>query len=230
MLEKLKEKVYEANIMLSESGLVKLTWGNASGFDKESGFLVIKPSGVDYKALSPEKMVVVDLDGNKVEGDLKPSSDAPTHIILYKNFKNIGGIVHTHSTWATMWAQAVKSIPCLGTTHADHFYKEIPCTRFLTKKETDEGYEVNTGNVIIETFVNRDHLSTPGVLVAGHAPFTWGKDVIDAVKNAIILEEVAKMAFGTFSLNNNVKKLPEHIMNKHYLRKHGKSAYYGQEN
>ncbi len=230
MLEKLKKSVYEANMMLPEAGLVSLTWGNASGYDIEKKLVVIKPSGVNYKELSPENMVVLDLEGNIIEGELRPSSDTPTHLVLYKNFKDIGGIVHTHSTWATIWAQTVKSIPCLGTTHADHFYKEIPCARFLTKEETEEGYEKNTGNVILETFIHRDYLSTPGILLAGHAPFTWGIDAKDAVKNSIILEEVAKMAYGTFTLNSNAKDLPEHIMKKHYYRKHGETAYYGQEN
>lgn len=229
MLERLKKDVYESNMQLIESGLVKLTWGNASGIDREKGLIVIKPSGVDYKELSPDKMVVVDLKGNTVEGNLKPSSDTPTHVVLYNNFQKIGGIVHTHSTWATIWAQSYQHIPCLGTTHADHFYNEVPCTRFLTSIETEKDYEVNTGKVILETFTDRDYISTPGVLVAGHGPFTWGEDEKEAVKNGIILEEIAKMAYFTIVLNRDIDILPKHIIKKHYNRKHGKNAYYGQD-
>ncbi|MCP5457202.1 MAG: L-ribulose-5-phosphate 4-epimerase [Thermotogae bacterium] len=229
MLNKLKEEVYKANIAIDEYGLVKLTWGNASAISREEGLVVIKPSGVDYSVLSPDDMVVVDLEERVVEGRLKPSSDTPTHIFLYRSFREIGGIVHTHSTWATAWAQACKSIPCFGTTHADHFYKEVPCTRFLKAEEVENDYELNTGKIIGETFSTRDYQRTPGVLVAGHAPFTWGKDVKDAVKNSIILEEIAKMACLTLLIEGETEALPEYIMNKHYFRKHGKDAYYGQK-
>ncbi|SSC12912.1 L-ribulose 5-phosphate 4-epimerase [Mesotoga infera] len=229
MLEALKEKVFRANIRLVEAGLVILTWGNASGIDRSKGLVVIKPSGVGYGELSPEKMVVVDLNGNVLEGKLRPSSDTPTHIVLYRNFEGVNGIVHTHSTWATAWAQSKLPIPSLGTTHADHFHNEIPCTRFLSEEETEENYEMNTGRAIVETFARRDYLSTPGVLVAGHAPFTWGKSVDDAVNNSIVLEEVAKMAFLTKMLKSDVETLPVYIIDKHYSRKHGKNAYYGQK-
>jgi L-ribulose-5-phosphate 4-epimerase len=228
MLHELKEEVYRANVALIESGLVKLTWGNASGISRKERLVVIKPSGVDYSDLSPDSMVVVDLEGRVVEGELMPSSDTPTHVLLYRCFGEIGGVVHTHSTWATSWAQAGKSIPCFGTTHADHFYNEVPCTRLLNAEETETDYELNTGRVIEEAFSERDYLGTPGVLVAGHAPFTWGKDVLDAVKNGIILEEIAKMACLSLLVNAETSILPKHIMDKHYFRKHGKDAYYGQ--
>ncbi len=229
MLEALKEKVFRANMKLVEAGLVILTWGNASGIDRSKGLMVIKPSGVDYDELSPEKMVVVDLNGNVLEVGLRPSSDTPTHIVLYRNFEGIGGIVHTHSTWATAWAQSRSPIPSLGTTHADHFHNEIPCTRLLREEETEENYEMNTGRVIVETFASKDYFSTPGVLVAGHAPFTWGKNLDDAVNNSVVLEEVARMAFLTKMLKSDVETLPAHIIDKHYSRKHGKNAYYGQK-
>ncbi len=229
MLDALRKEVYEANVMLKDSELAKLTWGNASGIDREKNLIVIKPSGVEYAELSPDKMVVVDFDGNVVEGNFKPSSDTNTHIVLYRKFQDIGGVVHTHSTWATIWAQSYKHIPCFGTTHADHFFNEVPCTRFLSSDETASNYEMNTGNVIVETFNNGDYNATPGVLVAGHGPFTWGKDTREAIKNSIILEEIAKMAYFTIVLNNDINELPEHIKRKHYYRKHGKNAYYGQD-
>lgn len=229
MLEALKKQVYEANMELPRRGLITYTWGNVSGMDKESGYFVIKPSGVDYDVLTPEDMVVMDLNGNKVEGKYKPSSDTPTHIELYKAFPELGGIVHTHSPWATSWAQAGRSIPCYGTTHADYFYGEIPCARSLTKEEIEEAYEKNTGLVIIETFEKLNPIFVPGVLCINHGPFTWGKDAVEAVHNAVVLEEVAKMAFQTEQLNTHVRPAPETIKEKHFMRKHGKNAYYGQE-
>lgn len=231
MLEKLKEEVFQANLDLPKHGLVKFTWGNASAFDRESGLFVIKPSGVDYDTMTPNDMVVVDLDGNVVEGTLNPSSDTATHAVLYKNFPEIGGIVHTHSTWATIWAQAGLDVPAMGTTHADTFYGAVPCARFLTQEEIDRGYEVETGKVIVETFEERglDIFAVPGVLLRGHAPFTWGKDVQSAVVNSVVLEEVAKMNLYTRELNRFAEELPQRILDKHYLRKHGKDAYYGQK-
>ena len=228
MLEKLKQDVYEANMELPRRGLITLTWGNVSGLDRETGLFVIKPSGVEYSDLKPEDMVVMDLKGNKVEGRYKPSSDTATHLELYKAFPEIGGIVHTHSSWATSWAQALRGIPCYGTTHADYFYGEIPCTRSLTSEEISEDYERNTGLVIIETFENRNPMHVPGVLCANHGPFTWGKDAFEAVHSAVILEEVAKMAFRTESLKAGVAPAPEVLQDKHFLRKHGANAYYGQ--
>jgi L-ribulose-5-phosphate 4-epimerase len=229
MLEELKRQVYEANMELPKRGLVTYTWGNVSGMDRETGFFVIKPSGVDYDKLRPEDMVVMNLQGEKVEGKYKPSSDTETHIELYKAFKEIGGIVHTHSAWATSWAQAGRGIPCYGTTHADYFYGEIPCTRALTKAEIDAGYEKNTGTVIIETFQGRDPVFVPGVLCVNHGPFSWGKDAKEAVHNAVVLEEVAKMACRTEILNSAAKPAPQIIQDKHFYRKHGANAYYGQE-
>ena len=232
MLEELKEKVYRANMSLMEENLVVLTWGNASEIDREKGLVVIKPSGVSYSTMKSEDMVVVDLDGNKVEGELNPSSDTATHIELYKAFPKVGGIVHTHSTWATSWAQAQRGIPAYGTTHADYFYGEIPCTRELTKEEIDEAYEKNTGKVIIETFEDKDVVAMPGVICAGHGPFTWGKDANEAVYNSIVLEEVAKMATYTERINMPAKpskKLNQNVLDKHYFRKHGPNAYYGQK-
>ena len=230
MLEKLKEEVFQANLDLPKHGLVKYTWGNASAFDRESGLFVIKPSGVDYETMKVSDMVVVDLNGNVVEGDLNPSSDTPTHAVLYKHYPEIGGIVHTHSTWATIWAQAGLDVPAMGTTHADTFYGSVPCARFLTQEEIDRGYEVETGNVIIETFEERglDIFAIPGVLLHGHAPFTWGKNVQEAVMNSVVLEEVSKMNLFTRQLNSFAEELPQRILDKHYLRKHGKNAYYGQ--
>lgn len=231
VLEQLKEEVFQANLDLPKHGLVKYTWGNASAFDRESGLFVIKPSGVDYETMEASDMVVVDLDGKVVEGELNPSSDTPTHAVLYKHFPEIGGIVHTHSTWATIWAQAGLDVPAMGTTHADTFYGAVPCARFLTQEEIDRGYEIETGHVIIETFEERglDVLAVPGVLLHGHAPFTWGKDIQSAVMNSVVLEEVAKMNLFSRELNSFAKELPQRILDKHYLRKHGKNAYYGQK-
>jgi len=228
MLEKLKEKVLEANINLVKQKLVILTWGNASERDPETGNIVIKPSGVPYNRMTPEHMIVLDAEGKQIEGDLKPSSDAPTHVVLYKNFKSIGGIVHTHSEWATSWAQAGIILPPFGTTHADYFYGAIPCTRPLTKAEVEGEYEANTGKVIVETFQGIDHMSMPGVLVHGHGPFTWGEDAAYALINSVVLEEVAKMAFRTRVLGNQ-DPIDQFLLDKHYLRKHGENSYYGQK-
>lgn len=228
MLEELKRLVYEANMELPARGLITYTWGNVSGIDREKGLFVIKPSGVDYENLHPEDMVVMDLNGNKVEGELKPSSDTPTHLELYKAFPEIGGVVHTHSPWAASWAQAGRSIPCYGTTHADYFYGEIPCARNLTPEEIETGYEINTGKVIIETFTEKNPSYVPGVLCANHGPFTWGKDAKEAVHNAVVLEEVAKMACRTEMLRSGVQEAPQVIRDKHFMRKHGPNAYYGQ--
>ncbi len=228
MLEVLKQQVYEANMELPKRGLITYTWGNVSGIDREAGLFVIKPSGVDYDDLKPEDMVVMDLDGNKVEGDLKPSSDTATHLELYKAFPEIGGVVHTHSPEATSWAQAGRAIPCYGTTHADYFYGEIPCARCLTTEEIEDDYETNTGKVIIETFTGRNPMYVPGVLCSNHGPFTWGKDAAEAVHNAVVLEEVAKMALKTELIKADVKSAPQNIQDKHFYRKHGENAYYGQ--
>lgn len=229
MLEELKERVFKANLDLPRHGLVVFTWGNVSGIDRESGLMVIKPSGVDYETMKAEDMVVVDMDGNVVEGDLRPSSDTPTHIELYRAFENIGGIVHTHSRAAAAWAQAKRSIPFYGTTHADYYYGEIPCTRDLTFDEINEAYEKNTGMAIIEAFRGKDPMATPGVLCASHGPFTWGKDPFQAVYNAVVLEEVAEMAFRTELINPGIRPASKSILDKHYYRKHGKNAYYGQK-
>jgi L-ribulose-5-phosphate 4-epimerase len=229
MLEELKKKVYEANMLLPKYGLVTFTWGNVSAIDREKGLFVIKPSGIDYDLLKPEDMVVMDLNGNKVEGKYNPSSDTPTHLELYKAFPSIGGIVHTHSTYATSWAQSGRSIPCYGTTHADYMYGEIPCARVLTQEEIDAGYEKNTGTVIIETFKGKDALAVPAVLCKNHGPFAWGKDAHEAVHNAVVLEEVAKMALFTEQLNPKVEPAPQRIQDKHYYRKHGANAYYGNK-
>ncbi|NLM09537.1 MAG: L-ribulose-5-phosphate 4-epimerase [Clostridiaceae bacterium] len=228
MLDKLKEQVLQANLALPEHGLVTFTWGNVSGIDREKGLVVIKPSGVPYPSLRKEHLVVVDLDGNKVEGDLKPSSDTPTHLVLYKAFKDIGGVVHTHSSWATSFAQAGRDIPAFGTTHADYFYGEIPCTRKMTPEEINGAYEEETGNVIVETFVGKNPMDIPGVLVNMHGPFSWGKDPMEAVHNAVVLEEVSKMAFNTIMLNSDIGPMDIELLNKHFLRKHGANAYYGQ--
>jgi len=231
MLEKLKRDVLEANLQLPKHGLVTFTWGNVSGIDRDQGLVVIKPSGVPYEELTLEDMVVVDLEGNIIEGTKRPSSDTPTHLALYRSFQYVGGIVHTHSPWATAWAQAGRSIPALGTTHADYYYGEIPCTRTLTKDEITRAYELETGNVIIETFETGgiDPLAMPGVLVSNHAPFCWGKDANQAVHNAVVLEEVAKMALHTFQLNSQIEPIDQFLLDKHYLRKHGVNAYYGQK-
>ena len=211
MLENLKQEVYEANMQLPKYGLVTFTWGNVSGLDKESGRFVIKPSGVEYDRLTPEDMVVVDLEGNKIEGKYNPSSDTPTHLELYRAFPEIGGIVHTHSAWATSWAQAGRGIPCYGTTHADYMYGEIPCVRNLTKEEIDEAYEKNTGVLIADYFKERDYLSMPAVLCKNHGPFTWGKDACEAVHNAVVLEEVAKMAARSEVINPQVLPAPQEL-------------------
>ncbi|MCD8391040.1 MAG: L-ribulose-5-phosphate 4-epimerase [Firmicutes bacterium] len=227
-MEELKKEVCEANLDLPRYNLVTFTWGNVSAIDREKGLFVIKPSGVEYDKLRPEDMVVVDLDGNKVEGDLNPSSDTPTHLELYKAFPECGGIVHTHSPWATPFAQACRSIPPFGTTHADYFYGEIPATRLMTKEEIEGEYEKNTGLVIIETFKDKDPAAVPAVLVSNHGPFAWGTDAHNAVHNAVVLEEVAKMAIRTMELNPDMPPISQAILDKHYLRKHGANAYYGQ--
>ena len=229
MLEELKRSVYEANMLLPRYGLVTFTWGNVSGIDRASGLVVIKPSGVAYEAMGPEDMVVVSLDGIKVEGQLRPSSDTATHIALYQAFPTINGIVHTHSRWATAWAQAGRSIPCYGTTHADYFYGEIPCTRDLTGEEIREDYEGNTGLVIVQRFSGLDPAAVPGVLCAHHGPFAWGKDAMDAVHNAVVMETVAEMAYHCEQLGNQAGPVSRAQLDKHYFRKHGKNAYYGQE-
>lgn len=229
LLKELREEVLKANLLLPEHHLVTFTWGNVSGIDKESGLMVIKPSGVDYDKLRAEDLVVLDVKtGEKVEGDLNPSSDTPTHLELYRAFPALGGIVHTHSPWATIFAQAMKSIPCFGTTHADYFYGTIPVTRPMTNEEISGEYEKETGSVIIETFQNIDPADMPGVLVANHGPFTWGKDAMNAVHNAVVLEEVAKMAHAALALNPALTSINPVLLDKHYLRKHGKNAYYGQ--
>jgi len=227
MLEKLKEEVCQANLDLVKHNLVVFTWGNVSGIDRNSGMIVIKPSGVSYNKMKPKDMVVMNLYGKVVEGTLKPSSDAPTHLILYRQFLNIGGVVHTHSEWATSWAQAGKSIPAIGTTHADYFYGEIPCTRKMTKEEIQGEYELETGKVIIETFKDINPDQVPGVLVNNHGPFNWGTDPDNAVHNAVVLEEVAKMTFRSLQLNPETK-MDQVLLDKHFLRKHGANAYYGQ--
>ena len=245
MLEELKKRVYEANMDLERHGLITFTWGNASGIDRERGLFVIKPSGVAYEKLTPEMMVVMDLSGKVVEGDLNPSSDAKTHLVLYNSFPKIGGIVHTHSSWATSWAQAGRGIPCYGTTHADYFYGSVPCVRNLTKEEIDDDYEYNTGVLIAKHFAKMDaerppladtadmeqtecYVSVPCVLCKNHGPFAWGKSPEEAVYHAVVLEEVAKMAARTERLNPSVEPAPKILQDKHYLRKHGKNAYYGQ--
>lgn len=230
MLEDLKQKVLEANLLLPKYGLVVFTWGNVSGIDRENGLVVIKPSGVDYDIIKAEDMVVTDLDGNVVEGKLKPSSDLATHLEFYKHFKDIGGVVHTHSVNAVAWAQAGKDIPALGTTHGDYFYGQIPCTRLMTDDEIKNNYELNTGKVVVEEFEKR-HINPnqmPGVLVHSHGPFTWGKDPFDAVHNSIVLDTLAKMALKTIAINGDVDSMQRELLDKHFLRKHGPGAYYGQ--
>ena len=241
MLEELKAKVCQANLDLVKHGLVIFTWGNVSAIDRESGLVVIKPSGVSYDTMKPEDMVVLDLDGHVVEGTLKPSSDTPTHLVLYKAFPNIGGVVHTHSTFATAWAQAGRDIPNIGTTHADYFHDDIPCTRDMSKEEVFGAYELETGNVIVERFRDLNPDDTPAVLVKNHGPFTWGKDADNAVHNAVVLEQVAKMAFVALSVHSGftgakrnvykqdaVPSMNQDLIEKHYSRKHGPKAYYGQ--
>ncbi len=231
MLETLKEEVYEANLLLPKHDLVVFTWGNVSGIDREKGLMVIKPSGVEYDTMKPSDMVVVDLlTGEKVEGDLNPSSDTDTHLVLYRAFSNLGGIVHTHSRWATSFAQAGRGIPAMGTTQGDYFYGEVPCTRLMTPEEIAGSYELETGNVIVETFRDREISAdqVPGVLVNSHGPFTWGISPKDAVHNAVVLEEVAFMDYHALSLSPDRGPMQQELLNKHYLRKHGPNAYYGQ--
>lgn len=228
MLEELKEEVFQANLQLVKNGLVIYTWGNVSGIDRASGLVAIKPSGVPYSELKASDIVLVDLDGKVVEGKLKPSSDTPTHVVLYKAFPQLGGVVHTHSTHAVVWAQAGSDIPCLGTTHADYFYGPIPCTMPLTPEEINGNYELETGNVIVRRFAGLDPVATPGVLVRNHGPFAWGKSPADAVENATVLEEIAKMSLFTKLLDRDAKIQGE-LMEKHYLRKHGPNATYGQK-
>ncbi|MBR5420706.1 MAG: L-ribulose-5-phosphate 4-epimerase [Lachnospiraceae bacterium] len=230
-MEELKKVVYEANMLLPKYGLVTFTWGNVSAVDRESGKVVIKPSGVDYEIMKPEDMVVLDLEsGERVEGKLKPSSDTPTHLELYRAFPEIGGVVHTHSSYATSWAQAGRDIPCYGTTHADYFYGPIPCLRVLTKEEIDEAYEENTGHLIVNEFKARglDVKAVPACLCKNHGPFAWGKDAHEAVHNAVVLDEVAKMALRTEMIKADVQPAPQELQDKHYFRKHGANAYYGQ--
>jgi len=227
-VKRLQEEVCEANLELAAKKLVLYTWGNVSGILREANLVVIKPSGVPYEKLTPSMMVIVDLEGNIVEGNYNPSSDTPSHLELYREFATIGGVVHTHSTYATAWAQAKRGIPCYGTTHSDYFYNEIPCTPELTPEEINGDYERNTGIVIVRTMRDRDYNAVPGILVANHGPFTWGKDADNAVHNSVVLEELARMAQLTISINQDITGIQKVLMDKHYLRKHGKNAYYGQ--
>lgn len=229
MLEQLKQAVLEANLELPKRGLVTYTWGNVSGIDRKSGIVAIKPSGVEYDVMTVDDIVLIDLAGKVVEGKLKPSSDAPTHVALYNAFSDIGGVTHTHSRWATAFAQAGKGIPAYGTTHADYFYGEIPCTREMTKKEIESAYEANTGEVIIETFKALNPNYVPAVLVKNHAPFTWGKSAAEAVHNSVVLEEVAMMAIQCTQLCPDLTPMPQALLDKHFMRKHGPGAYYGQK-
>ncbi len=229
MLEDLKDQVCQANADLVGCGLVTLTWGNVSGLSRDRDRVVIKPSGVPYERLRPADMVVVDLEGRVLEGDLRPSSDTPTHVLLYRHFAGVGGITHTHSRHATMFAQARREMPCLGTTHADHFFGAVPVTRPLTAAEVEADYEGNTGVVIVERFADLDPQAMPAVLVAGHGPFAWGKDAADSLKNAMALEAVAEMALGTWLINQQAPLLEDYMLDKHYQRKHGPKAYYGQK-
>lgn len=228
MLEKLKKEVYDANMDLQAKNMVIYTWGNVSGIDREKQLVVIKPSGVDYETMKPEDMVVVDFDGNVVEGHYKPSSDTATHLVLYKRFPELGGVVHTHSTWAVTFAQAGMCIPAFGTTHADYFFGDIPCTRELTEDEIKGAYELNTGNVIVETIGKNDPMAIPGILVKNHGPFAWGKTPAGSVYNAVVLDKVAEMAYRTMTLNPGVDRVSQYLLDKHYYRKHGANAYYGQ--
>jgi L-ribulose-5-phosphate 4-epimerase len=228
MQEDLKKTVCEANLELQEHKLVIYSWGNVSGIDHSAGLVVIKPSGVPYNELTPDKMVVLNLEGKIIEGALNPSSDTPTHLELYRNFKTIGGICHTHSPSATMWAQACKEIPCFGTTHADNFYGPVPVTDIMTNEEIQENYELNTGKVIVKRFTGLDPMQMPAVLVANHGPFTWGADPADAVEENVVLEQIATMALGTITINPEQGPINRALLDKHYLRKHGKNAYYGQ--
>ncbi|SEF76594.1 L-ribulose 5-phosphate 4-epimerase [Eubacterium ruminantium] len=230
MLEELKKRVYEANMLLPKYGLITFTWGNVSEIDREAGLVAIKPSGVDYDKMTPEDIVILDLDGNKIEGRMNPSTDTPTHLELYKAFPEIGGVVHTHSTFATSWAQAGKDIPCYGTTHADYFYGSIPCIRNLTAEEIEEAYEKNTGLSIVERYM-KDNINpayVPGCVCKNHGPFTWGENGNEAVHNAVVVEEVAKMAFLTLGINPEAGMTPQYMQDKHFMRKHGPNAYYGQ--
>lgn len=230
MLEQLKADVCQANLELVRQGLVTLTWGNVSGIDRRRGLVVIKPSGIGYDEMTPERMVVVDLQGSVVEGELRPSCDTPAHVVLYRNFEEVGGVTHTHSRRATMFAQARVEIPCLGTTHADHFHGPVPVTRPLTQQEVETDYEANTGRVVVERFAEVEPLEMPAVLVAGHAPFAWGSDAAESVVNAVALEAVAEMAIQTFLLRADAPTLESYVIEKHYQRKHGPDAYYGQKN
>jgi L-ribulose-5-phosphate 4-epimerase len=229
MHEELRKAVCEANLALVKNKLVIYSWGNVSGIDRKEGVVGIKPSGIDYKELTPDKIVLLDLGGNIVEGDMRPSSDTPTHLELYRNYKGIGGVCHTHSTYATMWAQAGRELPCMGTTHADFFYGAVPVTESLTAEEIKDDYELNVGKVIVRRLEGLDAMQMPAVLVAGHGPFTWGKSAADAVKSAVVLEEVAKTALGTVMINPGQNGISGVLLDKHYLRKHGKNAYYGQK-
>jgi len=229
MYEELKRAVWEANIELQTHKLAIYSWGNVSGIDRGATVVAIKPSGVPYDELNPDKMVLLDLDANIIEGNLKPSSDTPTHLELYRNFKTIGGICHTHSPSATMWAQACREIPCFGTTHADYFYGSIPVTEAMTANQIKSDYELNIGKVIVKRFAGMDPMEMPAVLVANHGPFTWGKTPADAVEAAVVLEQIAAMAMGTININPKQNEIPQHLCDKHYLRKHGKNAYYGQK-
>jgi L-ribulose-5-phosphate 4-epimerase len=228
MYQELKERVCKANLELVEHKLIVFTWGNVSGIDRKAGIVAIKPSGVMYEELSPDKIVLLDLEGNIIEGKLRPSSDTPTHLELYRNFKSIGGICHTHSPCATAWAQACREIPCLGTTHADYFYGSVPVTEIMTEEEIKSSYELNTGKVIVRRFANLDPLEMPGVLVANHGPFTWGKTAADAVESNVVLELIAKMALDTKTIYPSRGPIKKALLDKHYLRKHGENAYYGQ--
>jgi len=228
MLEKLKKEVFDANMELQSKGMVIYTWGNVSGIDREKNLVVIKPSGVDYDEMKAEDMVVVDLEGNVVEGHYKPSSDTATHLVIYKNYPEIGGVVHTHSTWAVTFAQAGMAIPAFGTTHADYFFGDIPCTRELTETEINEAYELNTGKVIVETIGTSDPMAVPAILVKNHGPFAWGKTPAGAVYNTVVLDKVAEMAYKTMTLNPRVDHVSQYLLDKHYYRKHGANAYYGQ--
>jgi L-ribulose-5-phosphate 4-epimerase len=228
MYEELRQRVFETNLDLQRQGLIVLTWGNVSAIDRSAGIIAIKPSGVRYENLRPQSVVIVDLEGRVVEGDLKPSSDTATHLELYKNFAGVGGVCHTHSMYATMWAQARRPIPCFGTTHADSFYGPVPVTESMTDEEIGESYEENTGKVIVRRFAGLDPMQIPAVLVANHGPFTWGPSPEKAVENAVVLEQVAKMAFGVLQVNPLQQEIGQALLDRHYLRKHGKGAYYGQ--
>jgi len=228
MQEELKQRVCEANLDLQRHGLVVFTWGNVSGIDRDAGIVAIKPSGISYDKLTPASIVLLDLQGNVMEGDLRPSSDTPTHLELYRSFPGLGGITHTHSPYATMWAQAQREIPCFGTTHADHFYGAVPVTDTMTPQEIEQQYEANTGRVIVRRFASLDPMQMPAVLVANHGPFTWGAGPAESVANAVVLEEVARIAWGTREINPEQEPISDALLDKHYLRKHGRNAYYGQ--